>query len=116
MLSYGSSGVPVVEAREDFRTRLEIRRNLALLSATVAANVPVRQLRRGCLALVPRSCSRPLDMGERALDGDTLAALWLAGGALELVALALVVGVRPDPKAIHNTDSLRRTQCTHSSQ
>ena len=36
----------------------------------------------------------------RELDGDTLAALWLAGGALQLVALALVAAVRPDPKAI----------------
>jgi MFS family permease len=36
----------------------------------------------------------------RELDGDTLAVLWLAGGALQLVALALVAAVRPDPKAI----------------
>jgi MFS family permease len=36
----------------------------------------------------------------RELDGDTLAVLWLAGGAFELVALALVAAVRPDPKAI----------------
>jgi MFS family permease len=36
----------------------------------------------------------------RELDGDTLAALWLGGGALQLVALALVAAVRPDPKAI----------------
>jgi MFS family permease len=36
----------------------------------------------------------------RELDGDTLAALWLAGGALQLVALALAAAVRPDPKAI----------------
>jgi MFS family permease len=36
----------------------------------------------------------------RELDGDTLTALWLAGGAFELVALALVAALRPDPKAI----------------
>jgi MFS family permease len=36
----------------------------------------------------------------REFDRDTLAALWLAGGALQLVALALVAAVRPDPKAI----------------
>jgi MFS family permease len=36
----------------------------------------------------------------RDLTGDALAGLWLAGGAFELVGLALVVAVRPDPKAI----------------
>lgn len=36
----------------------------------------------------------------RELDGVTLAVLWFAGGALQLVALALVAAVRPDPKAI----------------
>jgi MFS family permease len=36
----------------------------------------------------------------RDLDGDSLAALWLAAGAFELVGLALVAGVRPDPKRI----------------
>lgn len=36
----------------------------------------------------------------RELDADTLTALWLAGGALQLVALGLVAAVRPDPKAI----------------
>jgi MFS family permease len=36
----------------------------------------------------------------RELDGDTLAVLWLAGGALQLAALALAAAVRPDPKAI----------------
>lgn len=36
----------------------------------------------------------------RDLDGDGLAALWLAGGAFALVALALVSAVRPDPKRI----------------
>jgi len=36
----------------------------------------------------------------RDLTGDALAELWLAGGAFELVGLALVVAVRPDPKVI----------------
>jgi MFS family permease len=36
----------------------------------------------------------------RDLDGDSLAALWLAAGAFELVGLALVAAVRPDPKRI----------------
>jgi MFS family permease len=36
----------------------------------------------------------------RDLDGDGLAALWLAAGAFELVGLALVAAVRPDPKRI----------------
>jgi MFS family permease len=36
----------------------------------------------------------------RDLDGDSLAALWLAAGAFEIVALALVAAVRPDPKRI----------------
>jgi MFS family permease len=36
----------------------------------------------------------------RELDGDSLAALWLTAGAFELVGLALVAAVRPDPKRI----------------
>ena len=36
----------------------------------------------------------------RALDGDALAVLWLAAGGFMLVALALVVCVRPDPRKI----------------
>jgi MFS family permease len=36
----------------------------------------------------------------RDLDGDALAPLWLAAGGFELVGLALVAAVRPDPKAI----------------
>jgi MFS family permease len=36
----------------------------------------------------------------RELDGDTLAQLWLAAAAFELVGLALVAAVRPDPKRI----------------
>jgi len=45
----------------------------------------------------------------RALDGDALAVLWLAAGGFMLVALALVVCVRPDPRKIaellHTDDS-----------
>jgi MFS family permease len=36
----------------------------------------------------------------RDLDGDSLAALWLAASGFELVGLALVAAVRPDPKRI----------------
>jgi predicted MFS family arabinose efflux permease len=36
----------------------------------------------------------------RELDGDTLARLWLAAAAFELVGLVLVASVRPDPKRI----------------
>ena len=36
----------------------------------------------------------------RDLDGEALAGLWLAAGGFELVGLALVAAVRPDPKRI----------------
>ena len=36
----------------------------------------------------------------RELDGDALAVLWLAAGGFMLVALALVLFVRPDPRRI----------------
>ena len=36
----------------------------------------------------------------RELDGDALATLWLAAGGFMAVGLALVLGVRPDPKRI----------------
>jgi MFS family permease len=36
----------------------------------------------------------------RDLDGDVLASLWLAAGGFELLGLALVAAVRPDPKTI----------------
>jgi MFS family permease len=36
----------------------------------------------------------------RDLGGDALASLWLAAGGFELVGLALVAAVRPDPKTI----------------
>jgi MFS family permease len=53
----------------------------------------------------------------RDLNGDSLAALWLAAGAFELVGLALVAAVRPDPKRIaallrHEAVAPRRTRTT----
>jgi len=36
----------------------------------------------------------------RGLDGDALASLWLAASGFELVGVALVAAVRPDPKTI----------------
>src|SRR5215213_1183364 len=36
----------------------------------------------------------------RALSGESLALLWLAGGAFMLTAMGLVLCVRPDPKTI----------------
>ena len=36
----------------------------------------------------------------RDLDGDSLAMLWLAGGGFLVVAIALVLAVRPDPRRI----------------
>ena len=50
-------------------------------------------------ALLGPSVFSPLLSG-KDLDGDSLAPLWLAGGAFMLVGLALVSAVRPDPKAI----------------
>jgi MFS family permease len=47
----------------------------------------------------------------RELDGDSLTALWLAAGAFELVGLALVAAVRPDPKRIGDlADRIGRTR------
>jgi MFS family permease len=42
---------------------------------------------------------QPLLAG-RDLSGDALAPLWLAAGAFELIGLALVVAVRPDPRTM----------------
>jgi MFS family permease len=36
----------------------------------------------------------------RVLDGNALASLWLAAGAFEIVGLALMAALRPDPKQI----------------
>lgn len=50
-------------------------------------------------AILGPAVFNPLLAG-RDLDGDVLASLWLAAGGFELVGLALVVAVRPDPKTI----------------
>lgn len=50
-------------------------------------------------ALLGPAVFGPLIAG-RELDGDGLAPLWLAAGGFELVGLALVASVRPDPKTI----------------
>jgi MFS family permease len=39
-------------------------------------------------------------LAHRELDGDALAVLWLAAGGFMVVALALVLAVRPDPRRI----------------
>jgi MFS family permease len=52
-----------------------------------------------CGAILGPAVFGPLVSG-RELDGDALAALLLAGGAFDLVALGLVAAVRPDPKVI----------------
>ena len=44
----------------------------------------------------------------RELDGDTLALLWLAAGGFMLVALVIVLFVRPDPKRIAELLHTRR--------
>jgi MFS family permease len=50
-------------------------------------------------AMLGPAVFNPLLAG-RDLDGDVLASLWLAAGGFELVGLALVAAVRPDPKTI----------------
>jgi MFS family permease len=50
-------------------------------------------------AILGPAVFNPLLAG-RDLDGDVLASLWLAAGGFELVGLALVAAVRPDPKTI----------------
>lgn len=50
-------------------------------------------------AIVGPAVFSPLLAG-RALEGGTLALLWLAAGGFELVGLALVGAVRPDPTKI----------------
>jgi MFS family permease len=50
-------------------------------------------------AILGPAVFNPLLAG-RALDGKALATLWLAAGGFELMALALVAAVRPDPKTI----------------
>jgi MFS family permease len=81
----------------------------ALLARTAAGDMYPPQRRARGIALVlfgavfgailgPAVFS-PLISG-RDLDGDALASLWLAAGGFMLVGLALVCGVRPDPRRI----------------
>jgi hypothetical protein len=87
--------------------RLPIRRNVALISAAVAANASMLQL---TAAVASISLARALDVEGLLGLGPAIvlaagfalgaASCGLAGAAFELVALALVAGVRPDPKAI----------------
>jgi MFS family permease len=85
---------------------------VALLARTAAGDMypPERRARGIGLvlfgavfgALLGPSVFSPLLAG-RDLSGDTLAPLWLAGGAFMLVGLALVSAVRPDPRQIAMT-------------
>jgi MFS family permease len=50
-------------------------------------------------AMLGPAVFNPLLAG-RDLDGDVLASLWIAAGGFELMGLALVAAVRPDPKTI----------------
>jgi hypothetical protein len=139
MLSHSSTGVAVVDAQEDFLrasamanetpapdiTRLPIRRNVALLSAAVAATTELTER--------TQSCERGRLLGfNDLLSGATGAVLTLLGGlaltaagvaALAIGAMALVAApalwilragtVQRRPP--HRTDYLRRTPCTHVS-
>lgn len=81
----------------------------ALLSRTAAGDMypPERRARGIALvlfgsvfgAILGPVVFSPLLAG-RDLDGDTLATLWLAAGAIVLVGLVLVANVRPDPRRI----------------
>jgi MFS family permease len=82
---------------------------VALLARTAAGDMypPERRARGIALvlfgavfgALLGPAVFSPLLAG-RDLDGEALAPLWLAAGAIMLVGLAFVVAVRPDPKRI----------------
>jgi MFS family permease len=82
---------------------------IALLARTAAGDMypPERRARGIALvlfgavfgALLGPSVFSPLLSG-KDLDGDTLAPLWLAGGAFMIVGLGLVSAVRPDPRRI----------------
>lgn len=82
---------------------------VALLARTAAGDMypPERRARGIALvlfgavfgALLGPAVFSPLLSG-KDLDGDSLAQLWLAGGAFMVVGLGLVSAVRPDPKRI----------------
>jgi MFS family permease len=81
----------------------------ALLSRTAAGDMypPARRARGIALvlfgsvfgAILGPAVFGPLLSGHH-LDGDALAPLWLTAGGIMLVGLALVAGVRPDPRRI----------------
>jgi len=81
----------------------------ALLSRTAAGDMypPERRARGIALvlfgsvfgAILGPAVFSPMLSGHQ-LDGDALAPLWLAAGGIMLVGLALVAGVRPDPRRI----------------
>jgi MFS family permease len=81
----------------------------SLLARTAAADMypPARRARGIALVLVGAvfgailgpAVFSPLLSG-RELDGDSLALLWLAGSGFLVLGLALVLGVRPDPRRI----------------
>jgi MFS family permease len=82
---------------------------LALLARTAAGDMypPERRARGIALvlfgavfgAILGPLVFSPLLSG-RELDGDSLALLWLAAGGFMVAGLALVLGVRPDPRKI----------------
>lgn len=151
MPSRSSTGVPDADAHQDFLrasamanqtpvpdiTRLPIRRNVALLSAAVAANASTLQLTSAVASI---SLARLLDaegllgLGlNDLLSGATGAGLTLLGGlaltaagvaALAIGAIALVAapalwilgaGTARQRPLHRTTDHLRRTPCTHTS-
>ena len=152
MPSRSSTGVPDADAQEDLLrasamanqtpvpdiTRLPIRRNIALLSAAVAANAPTLQLTSAVASI---SLAGLLDaegllgLGlNDLLSGATGAGLTLLGGlaltaagvaTLAIGAIALVAapalwilgaGTARQQRPLHRTtDHLRRTPCTHTS-
>lgn len=88
----------------------------ALLARTAAGDMypPERRARGIALvlfgtvfgAILGPAVFSPLLAG-RELDGDALAVLWLAASAFMVVALALVLAVRPDPRRIAELLSTR---------
>ena len=95
----------------------------ALLARTAAGDMypPERRARGIALvlfgavfgAILGPAVFSPLLAG-RELDGDALAPLWLAAGGFELVGLAIVAAVRPDPKKIATLLRQAPTEATPS--
>jgi MFS family permease len=86
-----------------------IASGVSLLARTAAGDMypPERRARGIALvlfgsvfgAILGPAVFSPLISGQE-LDGDSLAALWLAGGAFALVGLVLILAIRPDPRDI----------------